>query len=198
MTPIWRGCSYFFGLPARQTRGADGNSAEWAYVVEGDCQVTVLDPAGNPEVANLGPGDLWYFPKGHSHAIQTLGTKPCYAILAFDDGLYSEHGTFGLSDWMSRFDEEALAQAFGVSKEAMPPYPTGETYIMQGEVVALDSPQARATQELDVAKSHRCALMAKGPAVSMRGGTSISCRPHNCGAFRAQTTGVSSMASSGF
>src|SRR5437660_6414670 len=64
------------------------NSAEWAYVVEGHCQVSVVDPDGVVEIANLGPGDLWYFPRGHSHAIQTLGTAPCHAILAFDDGLY--------------------------------------------------------------------------------------------------------------
>jgi gentisate 1,2-dioxygenase len=43
------------------------NSAEWAYVVGGHCQVTVVDPEGQLEVVNLGPGDLWYFPKGHSH-----------------------------------------------------------------------------------------------------------------------------------
>ncbi len=90
------------------------NSAEWAYVVDGHCQVTVVDPEGVAEVVNLGPGDLWYFPKGHGHAIQTLGPTPCHAILAFDDGLYSEHGTFGISDWMSRYDTRALSQAFAV------------------------------------------------------------------------------------
>ena len=57
------------------------NSAEWAYILAGYCQVTVVDPEGETEVANYGPGDLWYFPKGHSHAIQTLGTEPCHAIL---------------------------------------------------------------------------------------------------------------------
>jgi oxalate decarboxylase len=52
------------------------NSAEWAYILAGHCQVTVVDPEGDTEVANYGPGDLWYFPKGHSHAIQTLGLSP--------------------------------------------------------------------------------------------------------------------------
>jgi oxalate decarboxylase len=42
------------------------NSAEWAYVVDGHCQVTVVDPEGLAEIANLGPGDLWYFPNGHA------------------------------------------------------------------------------------------------------------------------------------
>ncbi len=32
------------------------NSAEWAYVVDGHCQVSVVDPDGVVEIANLGPG----------------------------------------------------------------------------------------------------------------------------------------------
>ena len=146
------------------------NSAEWAYVVDGHCQVTVLDPDGQLEVVNLGPGDLWYFPKGHSHAIQTLGAAPCHAVLAFDDGLYSEHGTFGISDWMSRYDTQGLSQAFGISSEAFARIPKAETYIMQGEVLPLDGPQASAARELDRGRSHRYALMAQKPKVSTAGG----------------------------
>jgi oxalate decarboxylase len=146
------------------------NSAEWAYVVDGHCQVTVVDPEGQAEVVNLGPGDLWYFPKGHSHAIQTLGTTPSHAILAFDDGLYSEHGTFGISDWMSRYDTQALTQAFGVSAEAFGQIPKAETYIMQGDVLPLDGPQARMARALDRSRTHRFALMAQKPRVSTPGG----------------------------
>jgi oxalate decarboxylase len=116
------------------------NSAEWAYVIDGHCQITVVDPEGAPEIANLGPGDLWYVPKGHSHAIQTLGPTPCHAILAFDDGLYSEHGTFGISDWMSQYDTRILSQALGVPAEAFARPPKAETYIIQGEVLPLDGP----------------------------------------------------------
>jgi oxalate decarboxylase len=47
------------------------NSAEWAYILTGHCQVTVVDPQGETEVANYAAGDLWYFPKAHAHAIQT-------------------------------------------------------------------------------------------------------------------------------
>jgi len=146
------------------------NSAEWAYVVDGHCQVTVVDPDGQLEIANLGPGDLWYFPTGHSHAIQTLGSTPCHAILAFDDGLYSEHGTFGITDWMSRYDAPTLSQALGVSTEAFSPNPKAETYIMQGEVLALDGPQAKTARPLDRDRTHRFALMAQKPRVSTAGG----------------------------
>jgi oxalate decarboxylase len=146
------------------------NSAEWAYVVDGHCQVTVVDPEGQLEVVNLGPGDLWYFPKGHSHAIQTLGSSPCHAILAFDDGLYSEHGTFGISDWMSRYDAQTLSQALGVAGELFAPDPKAETYIMQGEVLPLDGPQARVARALGRDRTHRYSLMAQKPRVSTPGG----------------------------
>jgi oxalate decarboxylase len=146
------------------------NSAEWAYIVDGHCQVTVVDPEGQLEVVNLGPGDLWYFPKGHSHAIQTLGPSPCHAVLAFDDGLYSEHGTFGISDYMSRYDAEALSQALGVSVEAFAQIPKAETYIMQGDVLPLDGPHARSARALDRDRTHRFSLMSQKPRVSTPGG----------------------------
>ncbi len=69
-------------------------AAEWAYVIEGHCQTVVLDPSGQTEVNNYGPGDLWFFPKGHGHSIQTIGEAPCHFLLSFDNGAFSEHGTF--------------------------------------------------------------------------------------------------------
>jgi oxalate decarboxylase len=131
----------------------------------------VVDPDRLAEVVNLGPGDLWYFPKGHGHAIQTLGTAPCHAILAFDDGLYGEHGTFGISDWMSRYDSQTLAQVFSMPAETFVDIPKAETYIMQGEVVALDGPQAGATRELDHARTHRFSLAAQKPRINAPGGS---------------------------
>ena len=147
------------------------NSAEWAYVLSGHCQVTVVDPEGETEVANYAPGDLWYFPKGHAHAIQTLGSEPCHAILAFDDGLYGEHGTFGLSDWMSRLDPRMLTQALGLPKDAVAKTPAAEVYIRQGDTIGRDSAEARAVNVLDATRTHRFSLMTQKPRVSSAGGT---------------------------
>ena len=147
------------------------NSAEWAYILAGHCQVTVVDPEGVTEVANYSPGDLWYFPKGHAHAIQALGSDPCHAILAFDDGLYGEHGTFGLSDWMSRLDAGMLSQALGFSGEIAGKIPPAEVYIQQGAVIPLDSTKAREVEVLDQVKTHRFSLMAQKPRVETPGGT---------------------------
>ncbi len=140
-------------------------SAEWAYILAGRCQVAVLDPHGELEVINYGPGDLWYFPEGHSHAIQTLGTEPCHAILAFNDGLYGEHGTFGLTDLVSRLEPTVLAQHLGGTDVPSSKFPSGETYIMQGAVIPVDAPAARAVRPLPPERSHRFEMLRQKPAV---------------------------------
>ena len=146
------------------------NSAEWAFVLGGRCQVTIVDPAGETEVVNYAPGDLWYFPKGHGHAIATLGAEPFHAVLTFDDGLYSEDGTFGISDWMSRLDPKSLELALGMANGGLSKIPTGETYIMQGDVIPLDSPAARAEKVLPPARPHRYRLLAQPAHASTEGG----------------------------
>jgi oxalate decarboxylase len=147
------------------------NSAEWAYILAGYCQVTVVDPKGETEVANYAPGDLWYFPRGHAHAIQTLGDEPCHAVLAFDDGLYGEHGTFGLSDWISRLDPAQLAQIWGLPKDVVSKIPAAEVYIRQGAVIAQNSGEAKALQVLDRKRTHRYRLMAQEPLVDTPSGS---------------------------
>src|SRR5271165_2409089 len=146
-------------------------AAEWAYILEGQCQVTVLEPDGTLDVANYGPGDLWFFARGHAHGIQTLGDNPCHAILTFDDGLFSERGTFGLSDWLSRYDAATVAHNFGVPESSVASFPHGETYINQGPVIPLESPQAREVNPLPPARSHRYRMMAQKPWRSFPGGT---------------------------
>jgi len=104
----------------------------------------VLDPSGASEINNYGPGDLWFFPKGHGHSIQTIGDKPCLFILAFDNGAFSEHGTFSITDWIDVTPKDMLALSFGVPKDVFDAFPNGETYIQAGPVLpaseALDAP----------------------------------------------------------
>ncbi|MGH6827056.1 cupin domain-containing protein [Methyloceanibacter sp.] len=50
------------------------NAAEWAYVIDGNCRVTTIDPQGQAEIVDFGPGDVWYFPRGHGHSIQGIGS----------------------------------------------------------------------------------------------------------------------------
>lgn len=147
------------------------SSAEWAYVIAGRCQATIIDPAGEMEIVNFGPGDTWSFPAGHAHAIQALGTSPCHAILTFDDGRYGEHGTFGLSDFMSRLDGSTLQATLGISDALARRLPDGETYIMQGPVVPLDGNTAKAEQRLGPRQSHRFGLSESEPLIDNEAGS---------------------------
>lgn len=54
-------------------------AAEWAFVTEGLVGTTVIDQ-GCSETNDFGPGDVWYFPRGHGHVIETLGDRPCHFI----------------------------------------------------------------------------------------------------------------------
>jgi oxalate decarboxylase len=60
------------------------NSAERAHVLDGACQVTVVGPEGQAEVASFRPGDIRYFRTSHAHAIQTTGAGP--AMSSREDG----------------------------------------------------------------------------------------------------------------
>ena len=164
-------------------------SSEWGYIVAGHCQATVIDGAGEMEIVNLAPGDTWYFPAGHAHAIQTLGADPCHAILAFDDGLYGEHGTFGLTDWMSRFDPATLGHALGVPDATLAAMPAGETYIMQGPIVSRDGPAALAARPLPPARSHRFAI-AEAAAMAEAGGSALRVAPASAFPVSSGMTGL--------
>jgi len=111
-------------------------AAEWAYVIAGQCQTLVLDSSGASEINNYKPGDLWYFPKGHGHSIQTIGDQPCHFILSFDNGAFSEHGTFSITDWIDVTPKDMLALDFGLPKDVFDAFPKGEAYIQAGPILA--------------------------------------------------------------
>lgn len=117
-------------------------AAEWAYVISGRCRVTVIAPSGDAEISDFGPGDIWYFPKGHGHSIQGLAPEECHFLLVFDDGRFSEFGTFSITDWMSRTPPGVLAQNLGVDTSVVGSLPKKEVYIVQGEVPPVERPPA--------------------------------------------------------
>ena len=122
-------------------------AAEWAYVIEGRCQTVVLEPSGASEINNFEPGDLWYFAKGHGHSIQCIGDQPCHFILSFDNGAFSEHGTFSITDWIDLTPKDMLAKEFGVPNDIFDAFPKGEAYIQAGPILpaedALEAPWPR-------------------------------------------------------
>src|SRR4051795_7148534 len=110
------------------------NAAEWAYMIKGQCRVTTIDPNGHSEIVDFGPGDVWYFPRGHGHSIQSIGREDCLFVLVFDNGYFSEFGTFSISDWLGHTPPEVLAKTFGVPAHVVEQFPKREVYIAQGPV----------------------------------------------------------------
>src|ERR1700720_84128 len=53
-------------------------AADWASVIKGHVRGPVIAPTAQAESADFGPGDVWYFPKGHGHAVQCLGPEDAH------------------------------------------------------------------------------------------------------------------------
>jgi oxalate decarboxylase len=109
-------------------------AAEWAYMLEGRCRATVVSPNGQSEIADFGPGDTWYFPRGHGHLLQGLGPGECHFILGFDNGHFSEYGTFSITDWLSTAPPNVVARTLGIPESMVARLPKKEIYIGPGKV----------------------------------------------------------------
>jgi oxalate decarboxylase len=107
--------------------------AEWAYVTDGDCRITIIDEMGRPQVADVSSGDLWYFPSGLPHSLQGVGENGTEFLIAFDSGHSSEFNTLLVTDWIAHTPPEVLAANFGVPAESFKNIPVDNLWIFQGE-----------------------------------------------------------------
>jgi oxalate decarboxylase len=145
------------------------NAAEWAFVVKGRVRTTVIAPDGLSETNDFDPGDVWYFPRGHGHAVQNLGKEEAHFILVFDDGGFSEYRTFSITDWLAHTPPEVLAKNLGLPVEAFARFPKDELFIPQGRIPAeTPAPPPQKMQKMSPL-THRFPLMAQ-PAARFAGG----------------------------
>ena len=107
--------------------------AEWAFMLDGACRVTVLDAEGRPSVQDVRTGDLWYFPAGMPHSLQGLGPTGAEFLLVFDNGMASEFNTLLLTDWMAHTPPDVLAANFGVPADTFKNIPLSNLWIFQGD-----------------------------------------------------------------
>ncbi|KOS59793.1 oxalate decarboxylase family bicupin [Lysinibacillus agricola] len=107
--------------------------AEWSYMLLGHARITAVDQNGHNFIADVGPGDLWYFPPGIPHSIQGL-EDGCEFLLVFDDGHFSDLNTFSISDWFAHTPKDVLSSNFGVPISAFKHIPKEQVYIYQDKV----------------------------------------------------------------
>lgn len=144
-------------------------AAEWAFVLEGKVRTTVIDPEGMSETNDFEPGDVWYFPRGHGHMLECLGTESCHFVLIFDNGYFSEFGTFSITDWMGHTPTALLAKNFGLPESTFEGMPKDEVYFARG-----DAPPVHQSTPLQGTKNppltHKYRLLSQRPNATFKGG----------------------------
>jgi oxalate decarboxylase len=146
------------------------NAAEWAFVIKGRVRSTVIAPDGTSETNDFDPGDVWYFPRGHGHALQGLGPGEAHFVLVFDNGAFSEYGTFSITDWLGHTPPDVLARTLGLPREALAGLPREELYIIPGRVPP-ERPEPERRRGLKTPpQTHRYPLMDQRPNATYPGG----------------------------
>jgi oxalate decarboxylase len=105
--------------------------AEWAFMLAGKARITAVDNDGHNFIADVGAGDLWYFPGGIPHSIQGLADDGCEFLLAFPDGEFSEDSTFAIADLFAHNDKSVLAKNLDIEVKDLDHIPKEELFIFQ-------------------------------------------------------------------
>jgi oxalate decarboxylase len=112
------------------------DAGEWAIMLAGSARITAIDAQGRNFIADVGEGELWFFPAGIPHSIQGL-KDGCEFLLVFDDGSFDEFGTFLLTDWVGHTPHDVLGENFGVPAKKfadIPPNIEDRRYIFPAKV----------------------------------------------------------------
>ncbi|MBU5344541.1 oxalate decarboxylase family bicupin [Paenibacillus lautus] len=146
--------------------------AEWAYMIWGSARITAMDASGRNFIADVGPGDLWYFPAGLPHSIQGL-EEGCEFLLVFDDGHFSDLNTLSISDWFAHTPKDVLSANFGVPENAFDHIPKEQVYIFQDQVPgSLESQEVQSPYgKVPLSFKHR--LLAQEPILTPGGSVRI-------------------------
>lgn len=145
------------------------SAAEWAFVIEGRVRTTVINPLGNAETNDFRPGDVWMFPRGHGHMLECLGDKPTHFILIFDNGYFSEFGTFSITDWLGHTPKHILAKNFGLPESAFEDFPKREVYFARGAIPPEEQSMPLQGRKLPPL-THKYEMLSQAPHAIFKGG----------------------------
>ncbi|EMD37238.1 oxalate oxidase [Gelatoporia subvermispora B] len=117
------------------------NTPEWAYILKGTTQITAVDQNGRNYLANVGPGDLWYFPEGMPHSLQgtDANNEGSEFLLIFPDGTFDSSNQFMITDWLAHTPKDVIAKNFGVDISEFDRLPSHDLYIFPGVAPPLDA-----------------------------------------------------------
>ncbi|HXM93938.1 MAG TPA: cupin domain-containing protein [Candidatus Dormibacteraeota bacterium] len=146
-------------------------AAEWAFVITGTVRTTVINPNDQNSAAtdDFEPGDIWYFPKGFGHSIQNIGHDDAHFLLGFDDGHFSEFGTFSITDWVAHTPLNVAERNLNLSADVISTLPKKEAYILPGKIPP-SSPQPYRTSAMQPSQSAHKYRLGEQRAVEFPGG----------------------------
>ena len=101
--------------------------------------------------------------------LECLGDQPCHFVLIFDNGYFSEFGTFSISDWIGHTPAPLLAKNFNLPVATFDGFPTQEVYFAQGERPPVPSAAPLAGERIPP-ETHRARLTSRAPTGQFRGG----------------------------
>ncbi|KAI9735854.1 MAG: hypothetical protein M1834_001319 [Cirrosporium novae-zelandiae] len=104
---------------------------EWSLMLNGSVRIQAMNENGETFVDDLNAGDVWFFPSGVPHSIQAFD-EGCEFLLVFDDGSFSEEGTFLASELIQRNPKEVIAKNLQTDVSALDDIPDGQLYIFNG------------------------------------------------------------------
>jgi oxalate decarboxylase len=88
------------------------NASELGYVLDGLARLIVLNPGGNVDTFEVGPGDIYFVPTGFFHYIENLDSNKNmhFAIFFGSD----TPGDIGISGSLSAYSNEVLSATFNL------------------------------------------------------------------------------------
>jgi oxalate decarboxylase len=88
------------------------NASELGYVLDGLARLIVLNPGGNVDTFEVGPGDIYFVPTGFFHYIENLDSNKNmhFAIFFGSDA----PGDIGISGSLSAYSNEVLGATFNL------------------------------------------------------------------------------------
>src|SRR5438067_11633655 len=94
--------------------------------------------------------------------LECLGNEPTHFILIFDNGYFSEFGTFSITDWIGHTPKPLLAKNFGLPESAVDGFPKDEVYLARGAVPPEQQTIPLQGRKLP-AQTHKVELLEQGP-----------------------------------
>jgi len=105
-------------------------AGEWALMLKGCVRLAAVNDESQTFFDDICAGDVWFFPSGIPHSIQAF-EEGAEFLLVFDQGDFSEDGTFLASETFMRNPISVLSKDLHANISAFDNIPNKELYVSE-------------------------------------------------------------------